>query len=301
MTNDGLGVGDAMTFGCELSMQDAARLVSQQRFAILVGQIAFLLPIALYGFGYFGACNFDSISHYFYAPVLGTLFIVSLSAIGVFLLLYQSDYGPETWLANVAALFVAVLVFMPTDHKGCETKQAVEARIFAIAFDASDLKPGTPQAFKISPFDEMPKGGSGIDYFSLTSISGDIHVIAAGLFLGTLALFCFWIFPRVIDSIHRDEQGRVRPQKKIRNRIYIASGVVMVLSLGAIGLQFFVFNSEAETIRWNAGNWTFILEAVALWAFAVSWMLKGRMGPFAALMDPRDDMARVQISNLGDG
>jgi len=237
MTNDGLGVGDAMTFGCELSMQDAARLVSQQRFAILVGQIAFLLPIALYGFGYFGACNFDSISHYFYAPVLGTLFIVSLSAIGVFLLLYQSDYGPETWLANVAALFVAVLVFMPTDHKGCETKQAVEARIFAIAFDASDLKPGTPQG----------------------------------------------------------------PQKKIRNRIYIASGVVMVLSLGAIGLQFFVFNSEAETIRWNAGNWTFILEAVALWAFAVSWMLKGRMGPFAALMDPRDDMARVQISNLGDG
>jgi hypothetical protein len=61
------------------------------------------------------------------------------------------------------------------------------------------------------------------------------------------------------------------PEKKIRNRIYVGCGVIMLACIGSIALYYVLLqNTFITTIKP-----VFWLESLALWAFGWSWFVKG--------------------------
>lgn len=88
------------------------------------------------------------------------------------------------------------------------------------------------------------------------------YACAAGLFL-ILAFFSLFLFTKTGGSPTR--------AKLARNRVYRVCGVVMLASIGAIAaVQAFAPGSPAPAVPP-----VFALETIALWAFGVSWFIKG--------------------------
>ncbi len=95
-------------------------------------------------------------------------------------------------------------------------------------------------------------------------ISGVIHFICAGLFFGILAFISFFLFTKSNAKI-------MTGQKIVRNRIYRACGIIIVISIILIGIyEFFLKTSIISIIKPDL-----ILESFTLWAFGVSWLIKG--------------------------
>ena len=97
------------------------------------------------------------------------------------------------------------------------------------------------------------------DGVKATWSAGYIHLIAATIFLITLALICAFVFT-LGDTAIRTER------KRQRNRVYYSCAAVMTLALiGALTGQFL-------------GTWPYTLlvsETLAVWAFGFAWTVKG--------------------------
>ena len=90
-----------------------------------------------------------------------------------------------------------------------------------------------------------------------------IHLASAtGLFL-VLSYFSLRLFTL--------SRGFKTPQKVIRNRVYKTCGFVM---LGCIAL-ITLYNLFGKGTALDAWKPTFWLESIALWAFGISWFVKG--------------------------
>lgn len=84
------------------------------------------------------------------------------------------------------------------------------------------------------------------------------HYGSAAVLFTTFVVFALVLF-RKTDPETRPDQKKMR-----RNRLYLACGAVMVGSMAWIGISGFLESS------------IFLPEAIALWAFALSWLIKGR-------------------------
>lgn len=107
----------------------------------------------------------------------------------------------------------------------------------------------------------------GVALFPVTSEDGGIRAVhflcAAALFL-VLSYFSLFLFT-ITD-------GSPTAQKKTRNKVYRICGVVMLACIGSIPLYYAFFaNSPIAALKP-----VFWLEAAALWAFGVSWFVKGK-------------------------
>jgi phosphatidylserine synthase len=105
----------------------------------------------------------------------------------------------------------------------------------------------------------------GVALFPISGASWEqvVHVASAlGLF-STLAYFCLVLFTK---------SGPTRtPKKEKRNRVYVACGWTMVVSILLAGLASWLL--DAETIA--AIKPVFYLESIAIGAFSISWFTKG--------------------------
>jgi len=100
-----------------------------------------------------------------------------------------------------------------------------------------------------------------------TPATRTIHYLSAtGLFL-TFILFSLWLFRKS----KAPPGGELSPGKRRRNRVYLLCGLTMVAAVGWAGSS------------WFTGVPIFWAECVALWAFAISWLVKGYA--HAALVD----------------
>ena len=96
-----------------------------------------------------------------------------------------------------------------------------------------------------------------------TPLQSHVHFASAvGLFL-VLAYFSLVLFVK--------SSGNPTPQKLMRNRVYRACGVIMLVCIALIGLCYTVLSTpsflSAKPVFW--------LESLALWAFGFSWFVKG--------------------------
>jgi len=95
-------------------------------------------------------------------------------------------------------------------------------------------------------------------------ISGIFHNISAIGFFGTLAFMSFFLFTK--------SSGEITKQKKIKNIIYRVCGVGMIASFLLMLLNFipgvYIYNL------------TWIVEAIALFFFGTSWIIKSDAIPF---------------------
>ena len=87
------------------------------------------------------------------------------------------------------------------------------------------------------------------------------YLAAAGLFIA-LAIFAL---------LFRQSRGLMTPEKQTRNGIYLACAIVMIVCIAAIGL----FKASLDGTLWIGIPAVYALETLALWAFGVSWFIKG--------------------------
>jgi hypothetical protein len=114
---------------------------------------------------------------------------------------------------------------------------------------------------------------------------GTVHLASAvGLFL-MLSFFSLVLFTktkkheaswwrRILDAFRygSPKRGDARtPQKRWRNRVYVACGLIMLVFMILIGLYYWLGKdtviADIKPVFW--------LESLMLWAFGVSWMVKG--------------------------
>lgn len=96
-----------------------------------------------------------------------------------------------------------------------------------------------------------------------SNVSNIFHCISAFGFFGVLAFMSFFLFTKTT--------GEMTKQKKIKNIIYRVCGIGMIASFLLMLLNFF---------DWAPYNLTWIVEAIALFFFGASWIVKSDAFPF---------------------
>lgn len=240
----------------------------------MVGIISLALPLILLLGSVLGACYYDSISHYYYARFWGGVFSASLIFIGSFLIAYSGENKWENRLATLAGLCALSNALFPASHSGCE-KQEFDGRAF-LSFQST----GTPgEAIGVLPPDTA-------DLFVLIQPSDMIHNVTAVIFFLFLAYYSGFVFTRIIPDEHYDAQGNLKPAKRRRNFFYRAAAITIVCVLLAMGTKTAVEQINGHDVHWwDPNNVTFIVEAIAMWAFGWSWIIKGRFFGLALLDD----------------
>lgn len=97
-----------------------------------------------------------------------------------------------------------------------------------------------------------------------SNISNIFHCISAVGFFGTLAFMSFFLFTKT--------SGEITKQKKIKNIIYRVCGIGMLASFLLMLLNFIP--------GVHIYNLTWIVEAIALFFFGASWIVKSDAFPF---------------------
>lgn len=98
-----------------------------------------------------------------------------------------------------------------------------------------------------------------------SGISNIIHYISASVLFLTFAFFSLIQFTK-------SNKSHMAGQKKIRNRIYIVCGWVILLCIVGITLISFIDPLYEKVKKYKP---TFTLETIALLAFGFSWLIKG--------------------------
>lgn len=96
-----------------------------------------------------------------------------------------------------------------------------------------------------------------------TAVESTIHFSSATALFLVLAYFSLALFTKT--------GGKPTPRKLVRNRIYRVCGVAMLLCIALIGLCHWTPLGAAI----DAYHPVFWLESMALWAFGISWFVKG--------------------------
>lgn len=90
-----------------------------------------------------------------------------------------------------------------------------------------------------------------------------VHFSSAACLFLVLSFFSLFLFTK--------SGGTRSPQKKTRNRIYIVCGLIMLLCIVLVG----VYNLFLQDTAVADINPVFWLESLMIWAFGISWFVKG--------------------------
>lgn len=206
----------------------------------LIGISGALLPIVLIVFtpkGEVDKVMEHSISEYYYTKN-GDLLVVLLSVIGVFLLTYKGyDKFLERTLTYVAAFCGIGVAFFPT---------------------ATQL--GNSKSIHIIR-NHVPEIIKGLQW----------HFVFAGLFFICLAIISLFYFSKSKVNDPTEINEHKKKQKARRNMIYKICGWTM---LGCVALMIIYLAVDPVSLRDKPV--IFILETIAVEAFAVSWLTKGQ-------------------------
>ena len=197
-----------------------------------LGALGLMLPpVLILGTLFEGDPLPPALSDFIYTP-FGGYFAGTMFAIGVFLITYVG-YGGDTGLltdrrvSTVAGLGAIAVALFPNDT--------------------------------LDPCDPDLIGG--------VSISGLLHVVGAGVFLISTAVFCFVLFRR----------GALSPSraKQYRNTLYTVCGLVIVGCILGLAVYFVLLDTNARCalrplrpVLW--------LETLTVLVFGLAWLVKGR-------------------------
>ncbi|MCT4555423.1 MAG: hypothetical protein N4A53_12100 [Pelagimonas sp.] len=231
--------------------------VQQSTLALAIGGVALLVPVlppvvtAL-----IGVCQQPSISDYFYVPFAGGLFVTMLGFVGLVMLSYTGHTRLDFWMAKAGGVCALLVALLPTSGSSC-TGGGNLGRPLHLSAEHGPV-------------------------FVLDGAAGLVHQIHLGAALGLfliLALFCLWSFRRDNGEgvVLRDGRKELSRAKTKRNRLYTVCGLVILTCIA--GLFALVGDPPAGQPEPSAFGMTlfFWCEAVALFAFGLSWLVKGRI------------------------
>lgn len=107
------------------------------------------------------------------------------------------------------------------------------------------------------------------DPLNQSSILGYLHTVFGGVFFITLAIFSVYHFPK---NEAGDEASAWQARRNLLIRL---TGVTILGSLIAMGVHLFLLDEEWQRTL-NGYRAIFWLESIAVWAFAIAWLIKGR-------------------------
>lgn len=243
-------------------------VIERETLVSLVGLIACGLPVFLWFASRPEAvCYRDSISHYYYTPYLGTVFVTALSMIGTFLIAYKGATHPkETRYATAAGIAAICVAWFPTTGHGCVGEGAFFAR----------------PVLAIGPQTDVP--GTTIDLgqvtarFTLFPYADLVHYGAAFVLFAFMLWYAIRIFPAVTPGLQTQEgAARLTPTKMTRNMIYYLSALGIAGSMGMIALGFALPALGVSWPAWRDNNLLFVFEGIALVSFGAGWLVHGRV------------------------
>ena len=206
---------------------------------MLIGILGICLPVLLFlvlmidaGFTH----PLFSISHYYFTRASG-VFVIIVSLLGIFLLIYKGKEPVDFLLSSAAGLFALCLLIFPTDN------------ISNVCHDENHL-------------------------YSLTILHESkfrpvFHYISAAIFLSCLAYMSLFLFTKSNKS--PELRGK---QKRRRNRIFRTCGVIMVLALLVILANPLKIISKDSFEKYHLMFW---METIAVESFGVSWLIKAEV------------------------
>ena len=208
---------------------------SDYRIRKLIGILGLSLPIVLpVAKGEFLA----SISHYYYATLSSLLFIIIISAFGLFLISYKgykkdatSEQISDDLLTNIGGLAALIIVFIPTDCEG-STSQIIE---------------------NLCNTENFPL------YGHKDTLLNTIHLISAGIFILCMGWMSKYKF--------------TRGNKPMHNSIYIRCGNIVFISVGLLILGIILEKLHVNFLINR--HYIYIFETIAVIAFGTSWLVKG--------------------------
>jgi hypothetical protein len=209
---------------------------SDYRIRKLIGVLGLLLPFMLL---IAQGELLSSISHYYYQTLSSLLFIIILSAFGLFLISYKGyKIDPETekisddFITNIGGLAALIVVFIPT---GC-------------------LGSGSDIIAAICDSGNFPLFGHS------DKLKGTIHLASAGVFIFSMGWMSKYKFTRSSNDVN--------------NRIYRICGNII---WGSIGLLIILIILEKLSVSfWLDKYYVVILETTAVVPFGISWLIKGK-------------------------
>ncbi len=119
----------------------------------------------------------------------------------------------------------------------------------------------------IFPCKNISEPISHIGTFQLAAPTSDmIHLISASVFFILLGFNSIFIFTRKKSGVKSDKRNEF-----IRNFIYIVSGVTILVCMSILIVCYF---TQGEC-GFNNSNLPIIFESIMLFAFGISWLIKG--------------------------
>jgi len=163
---------------------------------------------------------------------------------------YYSLFAVGTFMVVLGSAGILLV-----NYKGYEKIDDITATIAGIFGILICLFPMT--------YEPDPSVKTGV-FHLVSSTSNIFHCISAFGFFATLAFMSFFLFTKTA--------GEMTKQKKIKNIIYRVCGIGMLASFLLMLLQFI----PGFYLR----NLTWIVEAIALFFFGLSWIVKSDAFPF---------------------
>lgn len=210
---------------------------SDYRIRLLIGFLGILMPGALI---IAQGSVLASISHYYYDAVASLIFIIILSAFGLFLISYKGyQIDPETemisddFLTNIGGLAALLVVIIPTSCSG--SGSAIIQRLCGTGAE--------------------PLLGHVSDFMST------IHLVAAGIFILTMGWMSRFKFTRGNDDGY--------------HWIYRWCGYLVFISVGLLLVGKLLVVLEMGFLIQDV--YVFIFETTAIIPFGISWLIKGKM------------------------
>ena len=205
-----------------------------------------LPPLLLLVVAVTGQAAQSSISAYYYGPG-GNILVGTLCAMAVFLwsyLGYQSDDGlfpSDKLVARLAAVTALGVAFVPTGG-------AIPATTANCTFVECLV-------LKLTPFNPT-----------------HVHLASALMFFALLAVFC-------IVNFRRTGGLALSREKQVKNGLFLTCGVVILVCLGVLVLRGYLYANATpeEQAAMDRTVTVFILESIAVWAFATAWLVKGEV------------------------
>lgn len=210
---------------------------SDYRIRKLIGTLGLSLPIALpFAKGEFLA----SMSHYYYDTLSSLIFIIILSAFGLFLLSYKGYVkNPDTeqisddFLTNIGGIAALIVVLVPT----------------------TCLDSGSSTIDLLCDSNCEPLFGHTDKW------SNRIHLISAGIFILCMGWMSRFKFTRGSDVEN--------------HKLYKWCGYLVFISVGML-LVFIGLEALIEGDFFLKHHYVFVFETTAVIPFGISWLVKGK-------------------------
>ncbi|MDX1439414.1 MAG: DUF6185 family protein [Rubricoccaceae bacterium] len=201
----------------------------------------------------------DDLSSHSHRQVIGYIGLL-LPALLIIMVLLRD--GMELWknlesisayyytgaVAAFVGMLIALALFLFT-YRGYENKYHWSDRAAGITAAVAALGVALfPTA--------APQGVPQLTWWS--SETGVLHYGCAIMLFAMFAVYALWLFRLTSDG------NRISPGKRLRNRVYVACGLVIVVSM----VWALLAGLDDKSI--------FLPESIALIAFAISWLVKGR-------------------------